>query len=87
MTIKKYVVVYESSDEPVFVNCVGIYDTAEEACGAAYFSLIDGLGNNDNHITLMDNTEGETGWVMHLEDKSGKSQGYALILFYTEDTE
>lgn len=79
----KYVVILETDSG--YMDCIGIYDTAEEAYGKAYLELSDGI-EDGAYITLPEYREGENGMVIECRNKSeNKVVHWCTVLFYREE--
>ena len=80
----KYVVIVEADSG--YMECAGVCDSYEEACGRAYLSLIDGLKQEAYTVSLPEPREGENGDVIEVIDKeTGKAVFSATVLVYKED--
>lgn len=83
----KYVVVLEIPDNG-YIDCIGIYDNAEQAYGDAYLSLCEGLDPNLYYITFPQDREGENGCFLSAVNKNTeKEELTATVLFYREEGE
>ena len=78
----KYVVILES--DTGYMDCIAICDNADEAYGAAYLALSDGVEDDDKYyLTLPDYREGNNGFVMEIREKEDDKVLYwATVLFY-----
>lgn len=85
----KYVVIVETNDE--FQMCIGVYDTSNEAYGAAYCwldDLMDGaLDADKSELSISPlyplGNDGDTGWGMKIIGPEN-IQERAHILFYED---
>lgn len=83
----KYVVILEIPSTG-YIDCIGIYENAEQAYGEAYLSLCDGVVSDNYYITSPMDREGKNGCYMSVVDKDTKEEGtMATILFYMEEVE
>ncbi len=81
----RYVVIAEIPDTG-FMDCVGIYDNVEQAYGKAYLSLGDGLDEGEYYLTLPEEREGESGYIMECRSKTqDRTITTATVLFFKED--
>jgi hypothetical protein len=84
---KKYIVIFEMPGG--YIDCVGVYDNAEQAYGAAYLKLTDCLEEDEEYyMTLPIAREGENGYMIDVVNKkSGKVEQMATVLFYDYEEE
>lgn len=81
----KYVVIMEIPSNG-YIDCIGIYDNAEQAYGEAYLSLCDGLDSKEYYITFPEDREGENGCCISVVNKQTlKDELVATVLFYREE--
>lgn len=85
MKPKQYVVILENDDG--YIHCVKVCENFNEAYGAAYLALADGIEEEDSYyITIPMKREGESGYVIELRRKVNNQTAWsATVLFYEED--
>ncbi len=77
----RYVVVLELPTG--YMDCVGIYENAEQAYGEAYLSLCEELNEDSYYITSICDREGENGCCLSRVNKdTGAEEMTATVLFY-----
>lgn len=82
--MKKFVVILEL--DTGYMDCVAVCDTAEEAYGEAYLTLVDGLEPDDYYITLPEHREGDNGFVLEtVEKKTGKIFQTVTVLIHEKE--
>lgn len=79
---KKFIVIFELPGG--YMDCAGIYNTAEQAYGEAYLRLIDNLEEDEKYyITLPEAREGENGYIIECRNQNtNKVEQMVTILFY-----
>lgn len=81
---EKYVVIIELDNG--YMECAAVCDTPEEAYGAAFIAVTEGLKSNDYCVTLPEPREGENGYVISsINKKTGKEEISATVLFYKKE--
>ncbi len=85
MKHKQYVVILENDDG--YIHCVKVCENFNEAYGAAYLALTDGIEEEDSYyITIPMKREGENGYVIELRRKVNNQTAWSTtVLFYEED--
>lgn len=83
--MSKYVVIMEIPSNG-YMDCIGIFDTIEQAFGQAYLDLCDGLDQNNYYITLYEDREGENGWCFSVINRDTHEEELsATVLHYEEE--
>ena len=87
MSALRYVVILELDNG--YMDCVHVCYRKNEAYGAAYLALTDGIDADSYYVSLAENKEGDNGVIIELKDKNDDKviQWVTILTYKPEDEE